>query len=803
MNSRPARLSRRALERTLQEGLRSHQAGDIAQASTCYQAVLASDPFHADALHLLGIAERDAGRPADALRHLQRVVHLRPRFAEALGNLGLVLAELGRHAEAIGAYRRALALNPALVEPWFNLANSQRDSGDLEGALASYTEALQRRPFAEGWRNAALVLTELARFDEAAAAYRRALALAPDDAELWDTLGVVSQYAGRLDEAVPCHFRATQLRPAFAQAHSNLGNALKDLGHVAEAIASYRAALAADPTLVAAWNNLGGACLRLGQLDAAMVAFRQALQIDPDFADAELNLGNVLKLQGHLAEATYCFNHALALKPDFVQAHNNLGVVLCEQGRHGEAAAHLARALELAPDFAEAHNNLGNLYKNEGRLQEAVACFRRALDLRPDYASAHSNLLFTLNFIDGVSRAEIFSAHRDYHARHAVALASAIAPHANEPIPTRRLRIGYVSPDFRAHACAFFVEPLFRHHHRDDVEVIAYAEVAHPDAVTRRLQRLADGWRSTVGLSDEQVAALIRDDAIDVLVDLAGHTANARLLALARKPAPVQVTYLGYPATTGLDVMDFRITDAVTEPPGDAEPFYTETLVRLPHTLWCYQPFADMPAVSASPALRNGYLTFGSFNSYTKIGPRVLDLWIAVLRAIPNSRLVMITVPGGRTQEDLQRRFTAQGIDAERVLLRDRLLRQEYLDLFAQVDVALDPFPCNGGTTTCDALWMGLPVVTLIGDTFLSRASYSLLVATGLQECAAPDAAGYVARCAAYAADLPALARLRARMRPQVAASPLLQADAFARDLETAYRGMWRQWCAGRTRSPA
>lgn len=325
-----------------------------------------------------------------------------------------------------------------------------------------------------------------------------------------------------------------------------------------------------------------------------------------------------------------------------------------------------------------------------------------------------------------------------------------------------------------------------------------FAEVAHPDAVTRRLQALADAWHSTVGLGDDEVAALIRAQEIDVLVDLAGHTANGRLLALARRPAPVQMTYLGYPATTGLDAMDYRITDSVTEPPGVADPFYTERLIRLPHTLWCYQPFADMPAVSPLPALARGYLTFGSFNSYTKIGPRVVSLWAEVLRALPDSRLILITVPAGADQSTLHARFAALGVDPARIDLRDRLLRAEYLALFADIDVALDPFPVNGGTTTCDALWMGLPVVTLIGDTFLSRASYSLLSAAGLTGFTATDRAAYVQRCREFAVDLPRLAALRAELRPRLADSPLLDAAAFAQDLETVYRAAWRSWCATR-----
>ena len=455
----------------------------------------------------------------------------------------------------------------------------------------------------------------------------------------------------------------------------------------------------------------------------------------------------------------------------------------------------MLRALELDPALPEAHLNLGNLRKDQGRLAEAMACFSRAVAARPSYVAAHANLLFTLAYVDDLPQARIFELHREWGRRHAAGLMT--GGHANGRAPGRRLKVGYVSPDFRAHACAFFVEPLLRHHDRTAVEVFAYAEVAQPDAVTNRLRGLTDVWRSTVGLTDEQVAALIRADGIDVLVDLAGHTANGRLLALARKPAPVQVEYLGYPATTGIEAMDWRLTDAVAEPVGQSEAHYTERLYRLPHSLWCYQPFEDMDEVSALPALAQGGVTFGSFNNYAKVGPRVVALWASVLRAVPDSRLVMITVPAGESQESLWDRFESLGVSRTRVVLHDRLDRRTYVSLFSTVDVALDPFPCNGGTTTCDALWMGLPVVALKGGTFLSRASLSVLSACGCEAYAAADEAAYVEICRRLAGDLPGLAATRATLRGQLAASPLLDAPAFARDIEAAYRDMWTQWCAG------
>ncbi|MGE3772175.1 MAG: tetratricopeptide repeat protein [Gammaproteobacteria bacterium] len=628
----------------------------------------------------------------------------------------------------------------------------------------------------------------------ASALLREAAALAPEDPEVLNNLGSVLREERQLEEAIVCHHRALRLQAEFPEAWCNLGNALYDYGRLEEAELSFRTALTQRPAFPSALINFGNVLRRRGRAEDAIACYRKALALDPGIAFAYNNLGTALKTLGRWQEAVVAYRRALELEPGSAIAYYNLGNVLKEAGEAAEAERLLLRALELDPALAEAHLNLGNLRKEQGRLDEAMTCYSRAVAARPDYAAAHANLLFTLAYVDGLSQARIFELHRDWGRRHAQGLAR--RDHANDRSPERRLRIAYVSPDLRSHACAFFVEPLLRHHDRTQVEVHAYAEVAQPDAVTQRLQGLCDVWRSTVGLTDEQVADLIRADGIDVLIDLAGHTANGRLLALARKPAPVQVEYLGYPATTGIEAMDWRLTDAVAEPVGAREAFYTERLHRLPHSLWCYQPFADMGEVSASPAQARGYVSFGSFNNYAKVGPRVVALWAEVLKAVPRARLVMITVPQGEAQAALWARFESLGVARERVVLHDRLGRGEYVSLFGEVDVALDPFPCNGGTTTCDALWMGLPVVALRGETFLSRASLSVLAASGLADFAVEDEAEYVELCRRLASDVEALSVLRAGLRPQLASSPLLDAAGFTRDLEAAYRAMWRAWCS-------
>lgn len=788
--------SGRADAAALESAVAAHQRGDFTAAAAACRAVLTRAPRHIDALHLLGVTERALGRLPEALTFLARAVALAPGFAAAHGNLGMVLSELGRTTEAERSLRQALALDASLAEVWYNLGNLLRARGELEPALAAFTAALARRPLPEASENAGRVLHLLGRHAESATSFRQALTGRPERAELWQGLGDALLALGAAPAAAQAQEQALRLRPDYADAAIALGNALKQAGDLAAAGAAYERARALAPDSAETLNNLGNVLRDLGAMEAAFAMLRRALILRPDFAEAHLNIGTVHKLCGRPEYAIAAFEQALQLKPTLVEAHNNLGVALTERGRHAEALAHLAAAVQARPDFPEAYNNLGTVLKNEGRLDEALAAFEHALQLRPGYSAAHSNALFTLSFMDSVPPREIYARHREFNARHAVGLAHRLGPHTNARDPDRRLRIGYISPDLRAHACAFFLEPLLAAHHRERVAVHVYAEVAQPDAVTARLRHLADHWYSTVGEPDEAVARRIRADGIDVLVDLAGHTAMSRLLVLAHRPAPVQVSWLGYPATTGLDAMDYRLTDARAEPPGQHEDCYSETLHRLPHSLWCYQPFSDMPEVTPLPALTRGSVTFGSFNNYAKIGPRVIALWARLLAAVPDARLVMITVPAGDAQARLRERFAALGVAPERLVLHDRLERSAYLQLFAGVDLALDPFPCNGGTTTCDALWMGLPVLALRGDTFLSRASYSLLATVGLPELAVADADAFITTAVGLAADRAELADLRRSLRRRMQQSPLLDADGFAHDMEDAYRLFWQRWLA-------
>jgi predicted O-linked N-acetylglucosamine transferase (SPINDLY family) len=480
------------------------------------------------------------------------------------------------------------------------------------------------------------------------------------------------------------------------------------------------------------------------------------------------------------------------LDPQLAQAHCNLGVVLQLQGRPDEAADSYRQAIELQPAFAEAYSNLASAWKDRGQLAEAVACYRQALRLDPQQATTHSNLLCTLLYSPEHDAPAIYAAHREWEQRHALALESRARPHANSRRAERRLRVGYVSPDFRNHVVGWNLRPLLQNHDRQQVEVFAYADVAYPDHFTLQLRAGADRWRSVVGWSDAQLAETIREDQIDILVDLSLHTAGNRLLCFARRPAPVQVTFAGYPGTTGLSAIDYRLTDRYLDPEG-ADPSYAEKSLRL-DTFWCYEASGDSPAVTELPALTRGYVTFGCLSNFCKVNAQVLALWGQVLRQVEHARLVLLAPAGSCRAWALEQ----LGVAAERVTFVDALPRADYLAQYQAIDLGLDTFPYNGHNTSLDSFWMGVPVVSLVGQTVVGRAGLSVLSNLGLAELAAPAPADFVHTACRLAADLPRLAQLRAGLRQRMAASPLMDAPRFARQIETAYRQMWRRWCEAR-----
>jgi predicted O-linked N-acetylglucosamine transferase (SPINDLY family) len=557
----------------------------------------------------------------------------------------------------------------------------------------------------------------------------------------------------------------------------------------------YQRILQVEPDQPDALHFLGVLTAQLGRHQAAAANILRAIAVNPNVAPYHLNLGLVYQELWKLDEAVASYRRALQLQPEFVEVHYNLGGALTAQGRIAEAEACYRRALQLRPGYVEAHNNLGNVLRDQGSLDQAIACYRRALQLKPDFAMAHSNLLYTLHFSPGYDAQTIYEEHRRWNHQHGEPLARLIQPHANDRTPDRRLRVGYVSPDFCSHAECFFTVPLFSAHDHQSLEVFCYADVARPDDTTARLRSYADVWRNITGRTDEQIAQLVRQDKIDILVDLTMHMARNHLLVFARKPAPVQVCWLAYQGTTGLATVDYRLTDAHVDPPGLHERYYAEESIRLPDSFGCYDPLASEPAVNALPALETGCITFGSINNFCKVNADVFRLWAGVLRSVERSRLLLLAAEGSYRQDTL-RLLEQEGVAPDRVTFVGKRSRAEYLRLCHRIDVGLDTFPYNGQTTSLDCFWMGVPVVTMVGKTAVGRAGLSLLTSLGLPEWIADGPQQFVRIAVELAGDLPRLGKLRATLRERMQNSPLMDAPRFARNVEAAYRMMWQRWCA-------
>ncbi len=532
-----------------------------------------------------------------------------------------------------------------------------------------------------------------------------------------------------------------------------------------------------------------------GRLQQAELICRQVLAVAPQNAPAWHLLGVIAYQAGNYVAAVERIGRSVELAPEVAGAQSNLGLALHGLRKLDEALASFRRALELKADSAESHNNLGNVLKDLGRAGEAIGCYRRSLEIEPGNARTHSNLLTTMLLCPGFSVAEIRDEHRRWDQTHAKPLVGFDLPYGNERSAKRRLRIGYLSPDFREHCQAFFTVPLFESHNRQGFEICCYADVARPDGMTKRLRGIADLWRDIVGMNDEQVAGVIRADGIDVLVDLTMHMEQSRPLVLARKSAPVQVCWLAYPGTTGMRAIDYRLTDPYLDPPGQHDGEYAERSVRLPETFWCYDPLRSQPEVNRLPALTNGYVTFGSFNNFAKMNEGVLKLWAGVMKAVEGSRLMLLAESKSQREWVLDV-LGHERVAADRVTFVNRQPVAKYLAMYQQIDIGLDTLPYCGHTTSLDALWMGVPVVTLVGETVVGRAGLSQLTNLGLTELIARDKEQNVRVVAWLAGDLERLSGLRQSLRQRMQDSPLMDAPRFARGIEAAYRQMWELWCA-------
>ncbi len=730
-----------------------------------HTAKAGTPPFQVEDTFAQAVRHHQAGRLADAESLYWTVLKLRPNHAGALQYLGVIARQTGHLEAAVNLLSKAVEAAPKVAEIRLSLGNALADLGHLEAAATVYEEAIGQRP---------------------------------DFAEAYFALGNVQSRQGQYENALYSYHAALSLRPSYMEAFINLGNAQRGRRHFAEAAAVYRRVIALAPGFAEIYANLGSVLRAMADLDGAQRVCLYALMLQPDSAQACNNLGIAEGERGNAAAAAAAFRAALQRKADFVEARVNLGNLHQGLGQLAGAAAQYERAVAIDPACASGYGNLGVVRQRQSRLDTAVTAYRRSLCLAPDNAEVHSNLIFALDFDPRCGVAEHQAERRLWNERHAWPLAAQVEPHTNSRQVGRRLRVGYVSADFRRHSAAYAFTPILLNHDPRFFEVACYSQGAAEDEVTRKLRDAATLWRPIRGMPDDAVAERIRADGIDILVDLSGHSAGNRLLVFARKPAPVQVSAWGHVTGTGMNAIDYLLAGPSLIPACERE-LFSEMVVDLP-SLFVYQPPGPLPPVAPPPLLaRRGGVTFGCLNRLAKVSSDVLALWAELLKAVPGARLLLkdTDLDDPREQQRILSTLARYGIGAERVVLLGGSSHYDHLATYGQVDIALDPFPQNGGISTAEALWMGVPVLALRGNSLPGRVSASLLEAAGLGHWVADTPQDYLRLPMTLLRSLPDLVRLRAEQRGRVAASPLGDAKSYTAMVERVYRAMWRCWCEG------
>lgn len=689
--------------------------------------------------------------------------------------------------------RPGISRKTSLAAPGATLqdATQAHRNGDLSRAESLYRAILAAQPrHADTLNMLATLYQQQGKFQDAIPLLTRAIAQQPSQADYHCNLGSALRSAGELEKASTAFRKALARHPGHLEAQFNLAMTRRELGDLEGARDEFRVILLTKPSFIPAHEMLAQIMLEQGLLDEALACFQEIIHFAPQHNGAFFESGNILQATGRLAEAVAAYQQAIAITPAYAAAHNNLGNTLVKQGKLHEALTQYQEAIRGNPDLGEAYVNLSWTYKEHGMIAEDIACLNQYLARRPEDYKAHSDLLFSMNYHPAYSPEQLYVAAQGWWRQHGPK--QTLFTHQPR-LAGQKLRIGFLSPDFRQHPVGSFLLPLFSAMDKQAAGLHCYAEMhdRQLDAVSHRLRSSADSWTSTINLSAAEAATMIHRDRIDILIDLAGHSANNRLDIMALKPAPVQVSWLGYVNTTGLPVIDYRLTDQVADPPG-SEAWHSERLLRLPDAFFCYEPPAAAPAIGPLPALEQGKITFGSLNNPAKISPEVIALWSQILLRTPLSRLVMVGAPFA--DEFIANRyrslFAEHGVDPARIALRATLPMDQYLQLYNTIDIALDPFPHNGHTITCHTLWMGVPVVTLMGNRYAARMGASVLHGVGLPELAAPTAEDYIAVSTTLAADIDRLTHLRASMRERMRQSRICDPMRFAGDFLQAIQTM-------------
>lgn len=799
------------------------------EAESCFRAAIQIDRQFAEAYCNLGNALTKQGRLDEAESCCREAIRLNPHLAQAFNNLGNIFNNREQWSKAIESYRTATQLMPHFVDAHNNLGNTFLSMNLLNDAEESYKKVLElypndatansgigevyrqtcrlaeaeihckkavhyQRRFPEGYINLGNIYFQGNRHDEAEQCYRQAIHLEPNHAVGHFNLANVLKQKGDLGAAEAAYQKAVDLNPNLLAAYANFGNLLRENRRFLEAEGFYRKVVSLRPDLPEGHNNLGNVLFQLGRHEIAIASYQEALRLNNDYAEAMSNLGNVLKDLNRLDEAEAMCRNAIRIKPRFAEAFCNLGVILKERGQLNDAEAMYRKALSINPQYAMACNNLGSVLKHLGRLHEAEEIQKKAIQLAPNMPEYHSNYLLLILYINKTQE-EIWLAQKNFAIQFEKDFKEKQKKFSNVKEINRRLRIGYVSGDLRNHAVAFFIKPILEHHNKSQFETFVYSNNPKKDSITFDLERAVDKWQSCFHLNDSQLYELIKNDGIDILIDLSGHTAYNRLLTFARKPAPIQVTWIGYPGSTGLSAIDYRLTYDSLDPIGMSEPYHSEKLYRLPNSALPFEMIHGAPDVCSLPALESGIFTLACLNGLQKINAEVISLWVEILEEIPNSRFILGNASDNQITRFFREEIAARGIEQNRLVFVTRMPFDQYINLYHSIDLCVDPFPYNGGTTSLQSIWMGVPVLTLAGRSTQSRVGAAVLERAGLSQFIAQSVEEYKKKAISWSMNLANLNAIRLSMRPRLKSSKM-DSKAITSLVEDAYLDMWKIYCS-------
>ncbi len=766
--------------------------GRPAEAITSYDLAIHFDPNHADFHYNKANSLLKLGEVDQAIESWTRSIELNPQFAEAHFNRANALFLSHKTAKAVIDYDTAIALLPDYAEVYASCGEALKELQRPNDALISFNKAIQLAPNSSGaYYNKANFFNSVGSHEQALVNYHIAITINPNHAEAHYNKAILLKSLGRAKDATDSYEKAIRAHPTYPEALLNYGISLMEAGRYAEALESNARAIAARPNYAEAYNNQGLIHHNLKNYTVALAQYQKAFLLRQDYPEAFLNLGVTLMAMQQYNEALIIFEKAIALKPDYSHAYNNRALTLKDAKRFEPAIESCDQALAINPDYAEALNNCGVILKELTRLDEAIINFQKALEISPQYFTAHSNLLFTMNYIEHLPQA--------VRTQEAIRFGKNLTRHASQKFESwgnlehsEKLKIGFVSGDLQNHPVGYFLEGLLSQIDKTKFHLIGYSTDPHEDELTRRIKDSLHLWRPIYERPDYSAARMIHEDGVQILIDLSGHTAKNRLPVFAYKPAPVQISWLGYFATTGVEQIDFILGDPYVTPPGE-ESHFTEAIKRLPETYLCFTPPTNNIEVAPLPALRNGHITFGSFNNYSKISNSVLTLWARVLASVEGSKLFMKAAQfrDGDLVRNIKDQFLDLGITHDRLIFEGQTNREDYFKAYNHVDIALDPFPYPGGTTSVEGLWMGVPVIAKKGSRFIGHNGETIAHNTGQSDWIAFDETDYVKKAVHYASDLGTLALIRQGLRKQLLSSPLCDAKRFSQNFENALNEIW------------